>query len=131
VHGTCHLNIDINEVLQCCPRLEVLSVTRETTDAQLNFRDYRAKSEAVPALSCHWEDIVALAHDLSDENNPLVGCVRKLHVRLVYRPNEGDEEIRIDELLEALWQMLSLNRNLEYFDLNVPREHSGHFTQFR
>ncbi|KAE9222508.1 hypothetical protein PF002_g15253 [Phytophthora fragariae] len=87
--------------------------------------EYQANGEPLPSLNCHWDDIIALSADLSDENNPLAKCVRRQRVRLMNRADSWGafprnyDALNFDQHVHSLLQMLEANRNIEYLDVVV------------
>ncbi|KAE9334616.1 hypothetical protein PF008_g13872 [Phytophthora fragariae] len=117
--------LDENLILQSCPKLEELVICEYFVDVRLTFSEYQANGEPLPSLNCHWDDIIALSADLSDENNPLAKCVRRLRVRLMNRADSWGafprnyDALNFDQHVHSLLQMLEANRNIEYLDVVV------------
>ncbi|EGZ29291.1 hypothetical protein PHYSODRAFT_467111 [Phytophthora sojae] len=115
--------VDENAILQSCPKLEELVLCEYFADVRLNFSEFQTSGQPLPTLSCHWNDIVALSADLSDQNNPLAKSVRRLRVRLMNRPlgwgaiPMAYDAINLDDHVQALLQMLEVNRSIEYLDV--------------
>ncbi|KAE8992149.1 hypothetical protein PF006_g16460 [Phytophthora fragariae] len=117
--------LDENVILQSCPKLEELAICENFVDVRLTFSEYQANGEPLPLLNCHWNDVIALSADMSDENNPLAKCVRRLRVRLMNRAHSWGainyvyDALNFDQHVHSLPQMLEVNRNVEYLDVVV------------
>ncbi|KAE9115481.1 hypothetical protein PF007_g10018 [Phytophthora fragariae] len=104
---------------------EELVICEYFVDVRLTFSEYQANGEPLPSLNCHWDDIIALSADLSDENNPLAKCVRRQRVRLMNRADSWGafprnyDALNFDQHVHSLLQMLEANRNIEYLDVVV------------
>ncbi|KAE8878819.1 hypothetical protein PF010_g14401 [Phytophthora fragariae] len=111
--------------LMSCPKPEELVICEYFVDVRLTFSEYQANGEPLPSLNCHWDDIIALSADLSDENNPLAKCVRRQRVRLMNRADSWGafprnyDALNFDQHVHSLLQMLEANRNIEYLDVVV------------
>ncbi|KAL4166268.1 hypothetical protein KRP22_013533 [Phytophthora ramorum] len=124
--------VDVSVIIRCCPNLEVLSLKSGLVeDLQLHVG---TRNSPISTLRLDWNNVEALARSLSDMNNPLVKCVRQLKVRLVIA-NEADERgyqpEEVIRSLDALLQMLAVNKSLQYLDVRVSNEYQRYLSSFR
>ncbi|ETP23968.1 hypothetical protein F441_02983 [Phytophthora nicotianae CJ01A1] len=137
--NTSSFELNGNAVLQNCPNLEELSLCGgEMMDMKLDFSSFRASNEAIPELVFEWDTVSALANELSNQNNPLSKCLRRLRVFLTdERPPWGiigavrSNRPTFEADLSALLNMLDVNKTLEYLDVVVPFGHFLYLNDFR
>ncbi|OWZ03849.1 hypothetical protein PHMEG_00024352 [Phytophthora megakarya] len=128
--------IDDNAIVRSCPNLRELKLSRELVEWQLDFieravidldfTEYRVAKISVPEFSFSWTDVPDLAQQLSDPNNPLAKCTRRLAVPLL-SPEEHLQAGRSSEFefyMNALVEMLKVNDRLEFLEV------SSSFTQY-
>lgn len=131
------MELDDNVIVQHCPNLDELSLSGGWIDVKLSFSEYRAKNQPLPPLpTIDWHDIAAVSTVLSDMDNPIAQCVRRLRVRLTWQWNGWEEVIEhynprgYDGDVKPLLQMLEANKSLEYFEIITPREYMQHIEGF-
>lgn len=128
------MRLDENKILKSCPKLEKLSLCGGLVDVQLDFTGY-VGSRVLP--TCHWHNVAAMAHDLSDPSSPLTKCVRRLRVRLTDQwdgwgtASGGYESAGFDSDLKPLLDMLQVNQSLELFELNVRPQYQIYRDEFK
>ncbi|EGZ08184.1 hypothetical protein PHYSODRAFT_306214 [Phytophthora sojae] len=117
--------IDKDAILRYCPMLEDLVLSDYYVDVRLDFREYRLVKNPTFDLHFDWNDITALATELSDAQNPL------------NRANELDNSLSnydhvtlLERHLPALLQMLKSNKSLEYLEVVVPPDYEGYSEDF-
>ncbi|OWY99155.1 hypothetical protein PHMEG_00029897, partial [Phytophthora megakarya] len=118
-------DIDGNTIVRSCPNLRELTLSRELAELQLDFTEYRAAKEAVPTLSFSWTDVPDLAQRLSDPNNPLAKCTRRLTVSLFSRVQhlQAGRSSESEFYMNALVEMLEVNDRLEFLEVSPPFTH--------
>ncbi|EGZ23602.1 hypothetical protein PHYSODRAFT_295929 [Phytophthora sojae] len=126
--------VDTSVILRCCPNLRELTLSRGLIDMHFKFDQYRGLPQAISTFRPHWENIAALATSLTKESNPLVKCISELRIRLVMSNEADDRAYESNEVrvwLDALLQMLAVNKHLQYLEVKVSMEHSDYLDSFR
>ncbi|KAE9140907.1 hypothetical protein PF007_g484 [Phytophthora fragariae] len=128
--------VDANMILQCCPKLRDLTLQKGWVIAQFDLTEVRTRKQHIPVQSFNWEDVTALANELSKSNNSFTRCVRRLAIRLTGM-NQVDN-VRwahygsvLTSYLNALLEMLMVNDYLEYFKITVPSQSHEYAKLFR
>ncbi|KAK1942582.1 hypothetical protein P3T76_006081 [Phytophthora citrophthora] len=124
------IDFDCTRILQCCPKLEELSLRSRVVDVRFNFQDL---NDCAATFTTDWTDVVAAATDLQDSNNLFTRALRQLRVRLNCVRNAGEEldEVRIKSCIVELLRMLEVNETLEFLDVVAPTEYYEYFDVFR
>ncbi|RLN72384.1 hypothetical protein BBJ28_00006002 [Nothophytophthora sp. Chile5] len=115
-------------IVTSCPNLVELAVRTHTLETRFSLRDSKCRGLKLPSTShCDFDDIEEITEVLSDAENPLAKCIRRLRIRMDLQPLSYPEE----DYYRALLNMLRVNRTLEYLDLVVPRPHMLYFDAFQ
>ncbi|KAE8973038.1 hypothetical protein PR001_g26429 [Phytophthora rubi] len=117
--------MDENAIIQSCPNLLELTLLRELIEVQLDFREYRAAKTPIPKLTFSWFNLPKLAAYLSDPENPLTKCVRRLRVSLLrcfvpVADLESGNASNFPYYVNAVVKMLEKNERLEYLSVDSP-----------
>jgi hypothetical protein len=129
--------IDVNEILQSCPKLEILSFLTFFVDIRLDVRDCHSSTHPFPSVGRYWREVGLLAAALTDRENPLKTCARRLRVRLIDQwagwdvIPDGQFPAVSEADFEALLRMLEGNRDLQYFEAVVSPIDFTYFDAFR
>ncbi|KAE9036063.1 hypothetical protein PR003_g7333 [Phytophthora rubi] len=120
---------DLAGIVASCPNLAELAVCTHTIEMRfclhdINYRDLVLDPDSHFSLS--W-GIEKLAGVLSDSENPLTKCARRLRVRMDQRSVAHS----YDECYAALLAMLEMNQTLEYLDIVAQRSHMTHYNDFK
>ncbi|EGZ08222.1 hypothetical protein PHYSODRAFT_306235 [Phytophthora sojae] len=118
-------DFDENVVIQSCPNLLELTLVRDLIEVQLDFREYRATKTPVPQLTFSWFSVPKLVGYLSDPENPLTRCTRRLKVSLQkcivpVADLESGRAPNFRYYVDAVVEMLEKNDRLEYLSVESP-----------
>ncbi|RLN71498.1 hypothetical protein BBJ28_00009885 [Nothophytophthora sp. Chile5] len=117
----------LEEIVANCPNLTDLAVKTLVIEARFCLLDRNYRDLKLPSTShCSFQDIRGIAETLSDMENPLTKCIRRLRVRMNVQTGFYPSED-----YPALLNMLQVNRNLEYLDIIAQRSHMAYFTAFK
>ncbi|OWZ21817.1 hypothetical protein PHMEG_0003567 [Phytophthora megakarya] len=136
---TSQIEFDGNALIRSCPNLVDLSLCGgDMVDVRFDFNEFRANNEPVPELPVEWDNITALANQLSNPDSALAKCLRRLRVFLIdewaaWGIIAADRTNRpaFQAGLRALLDMLEKNITLEYLDVIVPFGHFIYLDDFR
>lgn len=67
------IELDVNEIIQCCPELQTLSLCGGTVDMQIDLSGYRANNLPVPIFNCYWPSLNTFTRELYDMDK--IACV--------------------------------------------------------
>ncbi|KAE9276055.1 hypothetical protein PR003_g29166 [Phytophthora rubi] len=117
--------MDENAIIQSCPNLLELTLARELIEVQLDFREYRAAKTPIPMLTFSWSDVPKFAGYLSDPQNPLTKCVRRLRAPLLrccvpVADLRSGNAPSFPYYVNAVVKMLEKNERLEYLSVDSP-----------
>ncbi|KAG7383029.1 hypothetical protein PHYPSEUDO_004077 [Phytophthora pseudosyringae] len=98
---------------------------------RFSFGGYRKSNESLPEFPAYWGEVIPLMDALSDVNNALSKCVRRLRFFLLNVSDHDDDQIDIESSLTGMLQMLEINEGLEYIDVIAPSEYQHYITKFR
>ncbi|OWZ23144.1 hypothetical protein PHMEG_0002013 [Phytophthora megakarya] len=73
---------NVNSIIRSYRNLQELTLSSELVDLvdiQLHFTEYHAAKPSLPELSLAWTDVTKITNSLSDSNNPLAKCTRRLN----------------------------------------------------
>lgn len=128
------LTLDDNAILRHCPNLQVFWRRQGIILARFDFSDYHTKQLPLPTLQFQWNSVSAVVAALSDNANPVAKCVRLLQLRLTNVHNIFSRFTMyyplVDRYLDALLQMLEVNRTLEHLQVIVPSDCDGYEEKF-
>ncbi|KAG6977230.1 hypothetical protein JG688_00000560 [Phytophthora aleatoria] len=120
-----------------CPNLLDLRLSGSVVEARIDFRDYRSSHDdfKLPTVSCNWQNVSTLAQELMNTDSLLAKCLRQVRIRLASKwlPGSvpyGYDTTRYEADLNALLQMLEVNRSLEYVDVIVPTMFASYASKF-
>ncbi|EGZ08223.1 hypothetical protein PHYSODRAFT_306236 [Phytophthora sojae] len=118
-------NVDENAIIRSCPNLLELTLAREIIEVQLDFRDYRATKSPIPKLTFSWVSVPEFVGYLSDPENPLTKCARRLKVSLQtctvpLEQLESGNAPSFRYYVDAIVSMLERNERLEYLSVESP-----------
>ncbi|RLN76934.1 hypothetical protein BBJ28_00015391 [Nothophytophthora sp. Chile5] len=118
----------LEEIVANCPKLTDLAVITHVIEARFCLLDRNYRDLKLPSTShCSFQDIRGIAEALSDMENPLTKCIRRLRVRMNVQTGFSPFE----DYYPALLNMLQVNRSLEYLDIVAQRSHMTYFTAFK
>ncbi|KAG6949930.1 hypothetical protein JG687_00014532 [Phytophthora cactorum] len=71
-------DLDERVILDCCPNLESLYLCGGLVDVELSLGEFRIMRQASLQQRIDWQIIASLAAALSDRDNALATCVRRM-----------------------------------------------------
>ncbi|KAG1702309.1 hypothetical protein DVH05_010098 [Phytophthora capsici] len=113
-------DVDMEMVLEKCPKLEKLCFTKHLNTAIFNFSDYLAAGSPVPVFPFRLDDTSAFTEELMNPDSDLTKCLQRLTIYSSYDPyiHRGDVYQRE---LGGLLKMLKNNGRLEYLRIKLVR----------